>query len=301
MHCENEIQYQCDEADEQEGAIGPEDILGRLGAHNLAFEIPGALHIVNNAARDLGDHMAHFETWLKDAGLMSTFLRQRWNREWFVAACLDSDEGEPWARKLEHFTASLVDWRFSACLDVANALKDIRPCITQFWRQHSLASHSGKDKAKKLKNGEQVDIAALTRIAESQLFWQYNELILVCFECLHHITNWMEACPCHPRSLYGAGQALSYYSKRRRFQEESASEQSCRRKGRRAPELAGGYMEDVLERAVDMRSGTVVVLASVLPPHERSILFNDWVSGRDFIWYILRLKSARRSQIVESG
>ena len=59
------------------------------------------------------------------------------------------------------------------------------------------------------------NVVQLDKIVKSRMFWAYSELVLTCLRILHHIANWMEACPCHPQSIAGDIAGNSYHAKRR--------------------------------------------------------------------------------------
>jgi hypothetical protein len=80
-----------------------------------------------------------------------------------------------------------------------------------------------------------MDVAKISAIVGSHMFWQYNKLMLLFISCLEHIGNWMEGCPCHPSTLLHDGEAVPFFKKRRMYEQESGTS------GRSCPSISADF------------------------------------------------------------
>jgi len=201
--------YSDDDNIDEAGGVGPLQVLENVCKSKMVFEIAGGLHQTNNTSKDLDEYLPWFTTWCEQANTLSSFLRQRWTKELFMAQCLNNDAANYWLGQVRTFSASLVEWRFGSAVHVAQDLTDLEPCILQFWDPRKLnmkTKHSAPRPIAKAKpTSIAADVAAATLVVRSRIFWAYTKVVLILFNILSHVSNWMESCACHPNALYRSG------------------------------------------------------------------------------------------------
>ena len=102
---------------------------------------------------------------------------------------------------------------------------------------------------------------------------------------------WAEGCPCHTRQPSLDGNVFARQD--RTFKEKTgANLAGCPLRGRRAPELAAGDLEDWLERLCDMASTRLLVMvrAQDLSDSDRSTLMADFLQARYHLVFTFRIK-----------
>lgn len=179
--------------------VGIRDSLQAMCNNNATFQVAGGLHIVNNISKAMDTHIPWFEEWCKRANTISSFLRQRWTKELFLATCMKSAVGSHWKRKVEAFNATLVEWRFGESIRVAKDLLELHPCLKQFWNEkllNSKNSEQAQSQATLRHSASTSDVAAATGVVHDALFWAYSKALLKLLSVLSHVSNWMETCPC---------------------------------------------------------------------------------------------------------
>ena len=103
-------------------------------------------------------------------------------------------------------------------------------------------------------------------------FWAYCEMLLGLGRFVEHLTAFSESCSCHP--------------------DDCAARHRCKMRGFRAPELACGYVDDVLLALGHTGSSYLLPMTRGLGPVDAGLVMADFALGRDSLQVSLRSKLA---------
>ena len=87
----------------------------------------------------------------------------------------------------------------------------------------------------------------ITDMLQDAFFYGYSEMLLSLHGLLQEVSHWAEACPCHQHLLDKRASTL-----------ERAVAASCPLRGKRAPEIACGSLQNVVAQLSQMRMGALL-------------------------------------------
>ncbi|CAE7909467.1 retm [Symbiodinium microadriaticum] len=127
-----------------------------------------------------------------------------------------------------------------------------------------------------------VKASRMTEVVASSCFWEYMAMLLRLARVLDHAEHWMEACPCHYRQISGSSPLTSNTIFRTRY--------SCPMAGRRAPELASGALQGVLDEAFRSQQTELLLACSSLSASDRDTVLLDFGRGQAKLQNFLSIK-----------
>ena len=100
-----------------------------------SLPIPGCLHIVHNATRNMLSAMPNFEAKTR-AGFTALvqFLHQNFSRQRFLATCIEPfPDAQAFAPLFQSFSHTVVKWRFGTLAAVCADLLPLEVPLRRFW------------------------------------------------------------------------------------------------------------------------------------------------------------------------
>ncbi|CAE7825327.1 unnamed protein product, partial [Symbiodinium sp. CCMP2592] len=282
-------------------------------ARSLA--VPGIHHVMHNMCEDMCEALPSFRKHKPHFQAMSVFLCDHHVRQGLQERCFGQGDAAAHRAKFASFGERLLDWRWQSVSSFLSAMEPLELPLRQFW---SLRAFSGKFRNDSL-SGEPAQEAAgpddpaqaadalvpvgpqessesskvladaVRGKVRSQNFdsavqnaevWQYMSMLRKLFAISDELLVWFQSCPCHPREAAAQDDEdrCKHYA-------------ACPMKGRRAPELAAGFvvsfMRDQLQGAAD-----------VFPSN--SDLFTEYVAGLQHFSFMLQLKFANWTAMPHS-
>ena len=203
-----------------------------------AIIVPGCLHITSNLSKDISGQLSCWPSYLKQLKQLEALLSVRDRRDRFVRTCVGEDSAA--AAQFKSFSGSLYEARWGAVVDFAQKLHPLIPTLKAKWAAAAYSrgyiEHGADDVI--------FNPAELTEVLEDPVFEAYTTMILILYAHLEDLTAWFEGCPCHEHLLVRTSGHLS----RRAVKQEIGVEHSdCPMKGKRAPQLAAGSLQQKLD------------------------------------------------------
>ena len=221
-----------------------------------SLPIPGCLHIVHNATRNMLHAMPNFEGKAKKPfAAVVDVLRSSYTRQRFVATCLDG-EGRVYANMFVTFPHTVVKWRFGTLAAVCKDLLPLEQVLRRFWDLDKIRFHApdrpvrqepdagpafGDDHLR----GPNLEVAS--EAIGSHAFWAWLRMVNELAEIVSHVENWFQSCPCH-----------NTLDSQQRMQKLHG--RSCPLRGLRAPELAAGAFEPFLQEIAALSAAAVTLM-----------------------------------------
>lgn len=127
---------------------------------------------------------------------------------------------------------------------------------------------------------QEVD-AAIT----SRFFWAYTVMVNILAGFLSSLASWCEGCQCHEDIL------TAHHTWFRRSTLTRRDGSSCTYKGRRAPELASGFLDEHVDWLASSSMAEILSECDGLTGDEQSKLLMDWNSAVDKALFEIQLKT----------
>ena len=102
---------------------------------------------------------------------------------------------------------------------------------------------------------------------------------------LSHLAAWTEGCVCHETELTSSS---SWFIRARETRQDG---KSCAYKGRRAAELAAGYLDSHVEWLASSAMADIVAFSQNLSDEEQTRLLTDWNHATDKALFEIQLKT----------
>jgi hypothetical protein len=255
------------------------------------------MHILSNATVDRFTSAANVDPILSGMRGLTWFLHDKLTRNLFVATCCIGQH-QPLRALFRTFPETLVDWRWEGVWRVVQKLLDIQVPLRACWQRDRIATGGGRvhpdghhDHA-----GATVGIGAHLEQANwavrSSYFWGYIQMLGVLGELIEHMFHWFESCPCHSDLQFG--RATSWAAAQaafRRFFGAHPELHGCPLKGRRAPELAGGGFDVLLNELMGLATAHILVILPLgLSIQERNRILQDFDHMKNTLVFTLQTK-----------
>ena len=246
--------------------------------------VAGLIHVIHNAANDLGscmDHYGGYDSTVEDMTALSSFLRSRDSKERPLAKCFSRGDASHSSirSKIEHFDAECYRPRWGTVAKCALELRAVLPAMRLGWNKEAYLEGSSAEQ--RTGSIETVDKLVCSSWFESYLVMlaQFSHLVL-------NLMCWVEGCPCHWRMLTSAASHMLSTHHRRLLER-------CPMRTRRAPELAAG---DFTQELSTFSSQAGSELLCRFPPDlqeaGRTKVLQDFELGRSFLTTVLMLKTS---------
>ena len=248
-------------------------------------QVPGVLHILHNATKDLKKVLSHWKQWMQDLQGLARLLREPYKSR-FLATCV---QGEARKQRLQAVNPNVYEERWGTVLFAVFTLVELEDDIRSSW---SLSNFTFHNKAQALRpeeaqSGEAAGVAedaeaeerlhihSVNSTINSEYFWAYTKCIDMLGIVLHQLETFVESCPCHlsTQQILRLGHEHSRYQGSQAKPGRSESAQShpmsgCPMRGRRAPQLACGEFSELLHSLASMAQQSLLPLCAALTSDE---------------------------------
>lgn len=261
-----------------------------------ALVIPGALHILHSAAREITDAMTHFKEYEPDLRLIVEMLSHQWMRERFFACCLMSPEAAGYRDLFSTMvTISLAEWRWGHLMQaISEVLLRMTP-LRCFWssekmlfRERPSAEQMPGDREHPARASE-ASILKITKVIEDPFFWAYSFCLRSLGSLVKDFELYCYSCDCHPERARRCCKQEESFSEVTRLTKLLAGDTCCMA-GRITPNFATGQWRLKFDEFARQRSGDMMVHCCSLQPHERALVVSDWGCGRSRLYMTMDVK-----------
>jgi hypothetical protein len=237
---------------------------------NDSMYCAGGLHILGNISRDMLYGTVHYEEIHVLLNALTQFLSDKLTRNLYLGCCL-TGAFEPLRTGFASFSCTLVGWRWEQVWICIQKVLELELTLRRTWdmkrktSKHQVdappvenAGHIEEGVAKGVRAHLNNANAAVT----SPYFWQYVRMLSLIGDMFQHMNHWFESCPCHGGLNLGARNSSGPRAEwHKRFRGYSVPD-ACPLKGRRAPELAAGSFDVLINEVSSMASASVMILAT---------------------------------------
>ena len=253
-----------------------------------AIIIPGALHICSNLCKDVSGKLSRWDLFLKELALFEALLCNRDRRERFLATCVPADSDD--RRLFKDFSGSLYEKRWGAVISFLRKLVPLLVAFEKHWNHDKyLHAYQQRDGAN-ADEGVRFVAADLSAALGSSMFHAYIQMVMSLFNVVEDLSSWFEGCACHQAQL-----------KRHRGKHMRSSRKEielcgpyafCPMKGKRAPELAAGCLNDVFSKLVNLGKTSLlkVIQDRKLEGQDEALVMQDFEAGRSYLQLGLQVK-----------
>lgn len=240
---------------EYRGAFAADDVQSFLWP--VALPLPGHLHIFFNALESACKSVIFAATFFVDLRAITNFLSNKQLRRKFQACCMSGKAGR---HEFNSFPRTHVDWRWEFLGPaLTNVLRLLPYMVLHFDLQRMLAAETGQ--------GESIFITEVARVlAIATIFTCRCRMFLVVAVVLEHYASKLEGCLCHSEIW----QQLRSYRARAEQVFDSTGHLNCVWKGRNAPWLIAGGIEEILNAVGNAHSNEFDQLLASLSADDRS-------------------------------
>ncbi|CAE7195772.1 unnamed protein product [Symbiodinium natans] len=257
-----------------------------------ALPVPGCLHIVHNATRNMLHAMPNFEEKAKKPfTAVVEVLHSSYTRQRFVATCLDG-EGRVYAGMFATFPHTVVKWRFGTLAAVCKDLLPLEAVLRRFWdlgkmrflvpgqanRPERAEENAGAAFGDDHPRGPNLELAS--EAIRSHVFWAWVRMVSELAEIVSHTENWFQSCVCHNAAESQKRLLLTHG-------------QSCPLRSLRAPELASGAFEPFLQEISALSAAAVTLMhCRHCEIADRAWILADFEAGRQHLLFAFIMQTA---------
>jgi hypothetical protein len=270
-------------------------VQARVDMHELEIDfshtvyVPGPLHILHNATKDLSSVMEWFSDYLQQLSQICRLLRRPFLRERLVETCFVDSH----ARHLKHMfndpvlnELSVYEGRWGTIAAATTGLGKFEGALRLAWNLGKFNFHQNVDQAKDdTFPGESLDLNQVDVAIRSQKFWGYRLMVDKLAAVLDHGINWCEACPCH------SGQFTGTYARRKQLFKAMYNSKPCPMLGRRSVEFATGAFFTVFDNLfAESLASLDIDCGRNLAGADRQLIVEDFEKARGHTKFIFKLR-----------
>ena len=236
-------------------------------AHGSDYMFPssllslGTVHVVNNAAKDMDTAMGWWSDFMPGLKALVHLMHHEHLRKRYVGRLL---QGTPFSYGERLFARSCplpAHWRWGSVGASVERVMTMFSIMMATWDPSKFA-RKGNDKDLDKEDTEQLQVhTLLTRTIRSCRWWSYCVMVSHLHRMVGEISSWLEGCRCHDwlqrLVTEKGGRAFSRAAKRLinachfhgyRYGDGDGPNWKCILGGKRAPELAVGALQKLLQR-----------------------------------------------------
>lgn len=258
-----------------------------LGRNTRLFQralfVPGMKHLMDNLLKDLVRQLPHYKQEVEPhLKALETILSNKWYRDRLQHTCFAE---ENLGQLFRSWSSNLCSHRWESVAGFVQEVLTVEGPLRSFWnpRAFSLGKHS-PEKGSAL-GGADDFVQKFDAAVSNAMVWAYMAMLQEVFQVVTFISSWAEGCSCHEEEHV---ESHSYFKRRKAIATNIdptrvAKLATCVMKGRRAPELACGFLEDQLSKLRATKECGILKLALDLQAKDAELLQTDWRAARDYI------------------
>ncbi len=242
--------------------------------------ITGILHLVHNATQDFQHVWLEWPAWVQQVRQVSRMLKRRRSRDRLLSTCFSEPPFSYAADKLGSFSGGVYEGRWGSVLDACDQLLEVESVLRAAWSAHKYSGGSAKGAARAGPEDEHtINVSVIDGAISKPYFWAYTRMVAISGRSLKAIASWAEGCACHN---HGAG-----------------IKARCPLRTMRAPELAAGALDDILQVTSADASCALLTHPTVqqLCEEERTRLMGELARAQRHIALYFAVKAAHWRQL----
>jgi hypothetical protein len=253
----------------------------------FAVEVPGSLHILTNLPKDLESRLHMWQAHMDKLKKLAPLLTVSYHRERLRATCLaDDPEAE---KQFLRFSATLYVQRWLEVYKFVSSAEPLIQTLVTRWNVHSYIHGFSSHKADQDKDGH-FRPHEVRGVLDDPVFHAYNQLLMSIGRILRQLSSWLEACPCHGKYVRECGKWRKAPRKWKKIFPNMVHP-SCPLAGCRAPELAAGAVQDMLETVGDFcHADLLQKMPKGLREEDRISVFRDFGLAKAYFLMGLHMK-----------
>ena len=256
---------------------------------HCAVEVPGSLHIITNIPKDLSCKLSHWAVHMQKWKIMLPLLSEPYHRERLRATCLSHAPADI-GQLFEKFHGNLYEHRWMAVYTFIAKAMPLVSALRTYWNSATFTAGFSKQKAHKDKDTE-FSPMSVSRVLDDPMFGAYNHLVLSVGSIMRRMSSWLESCPCHSKYVRDIGKWRRAPVSWRAVFPELGERPSCPVAGCRAPELAGGAVDDMMSIICDYCLADMVrKFPESLSETDRALALTDFELAKAYFLLGVRLK-----------
>eukprot|EP00971_Amphidinium_carterae_P309866 6157697-Amphidinium_carterae.1 len=204
-----------------------------------AVGVAGTEHVMDNLSSELHHPLHCFASYYGELRNISLLLCRRWNRERFIISCLSHTHLAADAFRLRNWSAVLYEPRWHHVVLFLKKMTGVLHLLATFSYQAFETTGAVSDRE------HSFDARMAQKSLASPWFALYTHFLVAVSEVPLEIAQWSKGCPCH-QWLRSRAEPVS----RHLLGLHCGNKPTCVMTGCRAPELAVGDIDAVIDAAV---------------------------------------------------
>lgn len=211
-----------------------------------------------------------------------------------MATCLTTQAGLAHVDAFKGFSEHVHEGRWGTVLSACRAVLDVASPLRAFWSVGAYsagrAGRADADDEGAAAGQASIKAELVDKAITSGKFWGYLGMLDRVGECLQHLSNFAESCPCHRKRARLFGQPRR--AERRRYFEREAGVRKCPLSSCMAPEFAAGEHLKIMQTLCTLSETSLLqdpVIAG-LPREDRSLILQDFARAKRHILFNIELK-----------
>ena len=252
-----------------------------------AMEVPGVLHVISNLPKDLQTRLAHWGAHLSKLKLFEHMLNENYHRERLRATVLKDSKLE--SDMFKHFSGTLYETRWLSVYHFVCKAHPLIKVLKHKWNHRVYIEGFSKDKCDATKDSR-FNPYAIRPILDDSMFHAYNKFLMAIGALLKRLASWSEACPCHAEFV----RTPSGWQRRKIKWAKvfpTMRRPRCKVAGCRAPELAAGALEEILQSLAEMSLADLTrQFPQELSVADRALVLQDFDAAKSYLELGVRVK-----------
>ena len=248
-----------------------------------ALQIPGCLHILHGATKDLTNAFKQFDPFFfpRLKAVAATLSRSD-VKDRFLHHCILGTPGALFSDSIRQFSCTVVTWRWGYIIQTCQELVELEAPLS-YWDLGKINQGGAEPRQRRDADGDedaaerQQKLELATQAISSGKFWSYCKMLCAVSAVLDHLEHWLESCPCH----WKTAQRKNLYFR---------SHTTCFMSGRRAPELASGKIHSLMSAHFQNAHLHVLSACMHVPPDEQAEILEDFTIGQTRVTQFLNIK-----------
>ena len=220
-------------------------------------------------------------TWLEQLKVLVSTLKRYGDR--VAETCCRHDERA--YQLINSFSAAVYEARWGAIARAVGQVVEIEPFLRKNWSRAAFTFHEEDRESampQPMDDSKRVRIAEMDACVSSELFWRYCEMIQLIALTFRRLELWSEGCPSVLRAFCAEDPRIPL----------SAHAKACQMRGKRAPEVAMGCLQAILQTLAREGSARLALRCSMLDSKEVGIVCDDFSLARAHLEFTLTVKLA---------
>ena len=226
--------------------------------------IPGVLHIIHNAVKDLQHTLRHWDWFTTRLRHVCRLLSRKYSRQRLMETCFSAEPHCFFKNQYTDFTANVYEGRWGSVAFCIGQLLLVERSLRSAW---SLDKYRfGRPDANQQRDGDSnshIDLSIVDDALTSDEFWAFCHMFDMVGELTEMFMNFAESCPCHWSGGVFQG-PQRHGAKHRNARRRRQRKHRCPLSGMRASELACGCVRELLRELWTFTNANLLLLPCVV-------------------------------------